>query len=302
MMLRHLLWKDSMTIKPLVGAILIGVVAIYAIAAIFIWTFGTHESLNVFVSLWVLMPNLVALGAPALLIGSEEESGTLSWLRTLPVSWKKLADSKFLVALGAVAIVWIASSLVLVLTTATLFNSGLARFGLGAESTPYSDSILSVAGISYLLFFCLLLLICGFITAYFFRSPVAGLVAVIPLISVSNLLAINAARLILTGDVRYVVPTENFSFSSDWPIGLAGVMFLVAAWSLQRILACRRLTSCQTSTFKNLVTSETASAYRPPARVGASRPNPTTALLWQQWRQMGWIGVALTVMVLKNCV
>ena len=52
------------------------------------------------------MPNLVAIGAPAMLVGHEEECGTLDWMRALPVHWTKVVDSKFLVAIIAVGLTW----------------------------------------------------------------------------------------------------------------------------------------------------------------------------------------------------
>ncbi len=287
MMMRHLLWKDGMTIKPLVQAILIGIVAIYCVLALMLTWLNPGDEASLYVSIWVLMPNLVALGAPALLVGGEEESGTLSWLRTLPVSWKKVADAKFLVALVSVAIVWLASSVCLFLVLVTF----------AAPSTSYSDSMLSFSGISYLLFFSLLLLLCGFITAYLFRSPVVGLIAVAPLIAVVIGISADVGRWILTGDFRYKGAIPAVEPSSYLFAVLAGVALLTVAWALQRGLAFRRLTSPGTNAINKLLEPESTSAYRPPALVGASRPNPFAALLWQQLRQMGWFAVALTVIV-----
>lgn len=297
MMLRHLLWKDTMVVRPLIVAIVIGIVVINATILLLTLAIAGEASADIFVSFWALMPNLVALGAPALLIGGEEESGTLAWLRTLPVSWKRLADSKFLVGIGAVVLAWLASSLVLMLMLAVIGSPAPGRFGPSAVSTHYADSMLSVGGICYLMFFSTLLLICGFVTAYLFRSPVAGLVAVVPLICLANLVSLELGRRLRSGDLRYAGLNEDLTLAGDWPLIAAGIALLIAGWFAQRLLACRRLTWSQSDTIKNLTAPDPVSAYRPPAVVGASRPSMANALLWQHWRQMGWLGTVLTLAV-----
>ncbi len=287
MMMRHLLWKDGMTIKPLIQAILIGIVAIFFVLALMLAWLEPGDEASMYVSIWVLMPNLLALGAPALLVGGEEESGTLSWLRTLPVSWQKVADAKFVVALGAVAIAWLASSLCL----------SFVMVSLAPRSTPYADSMLSISGVCFLMFFSLLLLLCGFITAYLFRSPVTGLIAVVPLIGVISFLSTEVGRWILTGDMRYKGDIPPLGLSNYLFAAMAGSALLIVAWILQRGLAYRRLTSPGANAINQLIEPESASAYRPPALVGASRPTQFAALLWQQLRQMGWFAIALTLIV-----
>lgn len=286
MMMRHLLWKDGMTIKPLIQAILIGIVAIYVIFALTLTWMGPGGEASLYVSIWVLMPNLVALGAPAMLVGSEEENGTLGWLRTLPIRWQTVADSKCLVGLGAVAIAWIASSLCLLLVIA----------GLVSSITPYAESMLNVSGIAFLIFFSLLLLLCGFITAYLFRSPIAGLIAVAPLIGLISIGASEVGRWILSGDMRYKGEIQVANNASYIPVVAAGLVLLWVVWCVQRLLAYRRLTSPAANAVNKLVEVPAQSAYRPPALVGTHRPNQMRALLWQQWRQMGIYALVLTLM------
>lgn len=288
MMMRHLLWKDGMTIKPLVQAILIGIVAIYVVLALTVTWLGSNDSASLYVSVWVLMPNLVALGAPALLVGGEEESGTLSWLRTLPVTWQQVADAKLLAALAAVAVAWAASSVCL------LFVWNV----LAPNSTGYADSMLSFSGVSYLVFFSLLLLLCGFMTSYLFRSPVVGLIAVVPVIAIASTLSADAGRWLLTGDFRDKGALHSISLADYLSVAMPGLGVLLVAWLAQRGLAFRRLTSPAMNVVNKLVDPPAASAYRPPALVGASRPNPFLALIWQQLRQMGWFAAALTTIMI----
>lgn len=98
-MIRHLLWKDVVTLKLLFVAVSISIFV--AAVCLVIVSMADRDSSysNHFASCWLLMPNLLALGAPAILVGSEEEQGSLSWLKTLPVRWQSIADSKLLIAL-----------------------------------------------------------------------------------------------------------------------------------------------------------------------------------------------------------
>ncbi len=64
MMMRHLLWKDAMTVRPLLFAVAAGIVGLNLLMIVMtmVLEITDRESANLFVSLWILMPNLVALG------------------------------------------------------------------------------------------------------------------------------------------------------------------------------------------------------------------------------------------------
>ncbi|MFK8115526.1 MAG: hypothetical protein AB8B91_25240 [Rubripirellula sp.] len=290
MMMRHLIWKDGHTIRPLMIALLIATVGINALM-ILLSSFSSGYPGHYYVSAWVLIPNLLALGAPALLIGSEEENGTMGWLRTLPIRWQSVADSKFLVAVVALGLVWIASSIALCLLLPS-------RGFLG----DYASDLLSVSGVAYLLFFSLLLLFSGFVTAYLFRSPVAGLVAVMPMILGLSVGASAVGRWLMFGDTREIGATMTGDFSDYLLLGLAGGLLLFVLWSVQRMLAKRRLVSPKFQVPSRSTQHDSTSAYQPPKHiVGSSmggKPSQIQALLWQQLRQAGWPSILITLIAM----
>ncbi len=259
MMMRHLIWKDAQTIRPLVIAIAIGIVGLHLMMLLlFAMTdAGVNDIASGLVSLWILMPNLVALGAPSLLVGGEEESGTLNWLRTLPVSWQKVIDSKFLVAWGAVVATWLAASVVLVIALAAT----------GSLSGDMRD-IVTFANVLYLAFFSMLLLSTGFALAYLFRSPVTALIAVIPAIAVLNGLALGVGSWILGGQFRGIRVSPSTSTVQLTTLFAAGTGTLVLLWIVQRLLGRRRMTRREGSVMSRWNSSPTVTAYRPPARAG----------------------------------
>ena len=112
-MLRHLLWKDARSVRPLILAAVLAIAGFYLL--LFLYAKSTTDPFTEQVTLayviWIMVPNLFAFSLPAFLIGSEEESGSLAWLKTLPASWKSIALSKFLIALGYTVVVWLISTI-----------------------------------------------------------------------------------------------------------------------------------------------------------------------------------------------
>ena len=169
--LSRLLWKDFQMIKPLVIAIAVGVVAFNLLALILREVFGQDTNGLSDMILWVLMPNLVALGAPSMLVGTEQETGTLDWTRSIPVSWQKIVLSKFLTAIAATASIWLLASIVLWVMIST--GDPIAH--------PFNSEVNRSGEVLYSLFFSFALLFTGFITSFLLRSPVAAIIAVVPL-------------------------------------------------------------------------------------------------------------------------
>lgn len=287
MIMKHLLWKDAVAIRPLFMMILFGIAASFTLC-LFASAWASESSVTAaYASFWILMPNLVALGAPAILVGTEEESGTLGWLRTLPVPWIRVAHSKFLIGLGAVLLTWALSSITLV----------AARMTFAVANTPIYRDWTSLAGVNYLLTFSLLLLVCGFITAYLFRSPVTGLVVVVPLILLVNALTMGGYRAIL--DQRTYQPNmEAIPTLKLLILVLGGMALVLVGWGAHLLLARRRLTSPASSPRHRLASDHASpSAYSPPRFLTMVQPSKRRALLWQQYRQMGWFSIALAVLV-----
>ena len=283
-MISQLLWKDAMTIRALLLAVLVGIFGATACLFVVSPMMSDMNVSNLFVSFWVLMPNLFAIGAPAILIGNEEEQGSLSWLKTLPVRWQSIADAKILVAVAGLIICWIISSLCLI-TGCVLLTENL---------TSYAVRMVSLGGVAHLANFSLMLLWLGFVTAYWFRSPVAGLVAVVPLIGGFTYLSDLLERLILTGQLRYNGPLPTPS-QRDRVILVAAVLLgLLCAWCLQRMLAKRRLNRVSgRSSILPLDTMKSDLAYQLPVAVIPRRPSIVAALMWQQWRQCLYLGLPI---------
>ncbi|TWU37587.1 ABC-2 family transporter protein [Novipirellula aureliae] len=168
--LARLLWKDANTVKSLVLAVLVGIVSFHLIAVAALSIDGRFV-IDPFAMLWIVMPNLFAIGAPAVLVGTEEDAGTLRWLRTLPVKWQHVVGSKCIVAVVALLAVWaIASAIMLIASLAIPPTRDLTL-----------DDLRIIVGVAPLLFFSLMLLLTGFVTSYLVRSPVGGLLMMIPM-------------------------------------------------------------------------------------------------------------------------
>ncbi|MGB7343660.1 MAG: hypothetical protein WBD20_05585, partial [Pirellulaceae bacterium] len=92
----------------------------------------------------------------------------------------------------------------------------------------------------------------------------------------------------------YNTPASNTLWAT---VILLAVGLLVAFWILHRWLGYRRLT--QPTGQKTLSTSIAESIeqpYRPPMMHNLQRPSVRRALLWQQYRQIGWVLFTLTAL------
>lgn len=283
-MMRHLLWKDAMTARALLLAVLIGILGAAVCLVLVSPLMNEADAASVFVSFWILMPNLFAIGVPAILVGNEEERGTLLWLRTLPVRWQSIADAKLLVALGGLVTCWLGSSLVLI-------SGGML---VTDKFSPFAEEMISLEGVLYLACFSVMLMLLGFVTAYLFRSPVAGLLAVVPLIGGVTYLFEILTRWILTGQINYGGALTDPTFSEQLALGVATLGGMIFVASLQRMLARRRLNRMVGRSWsKRLNSSSTGVAYKPPVAVIAPRASTAKVLVWQQIRQCWHLGLLI---------
>lgn len=289
--LRHLIWKDWRTARPLAVALIAFSIAMNGVAAIL-----PEANLEVAFAIWILTPNLAALAAPAMLVGTEGDAKTLDWLRTLPPSWRRIADAKLLVAVGLVGGVWVVAS-------GMLWLQWISH-PPNVSPSPRSPQA-ETAGVLGSLYFSGLLLLCSFVTAYAFRSPVSGILAVVPLIT-----AAAVASFVVADAVMRSLPSDQGVVVNC----LLAVAALATAASLQRWAAWYRLQSAMVpirdwisnaivggsspSTAKSL---STARAYRPPRPTTAWRPSASVGLVWQHARQTGWAGIAILLLGFAVC-
>ncbi|TWT64615.1 ABC-2 transporter permease [Allorhodopirellula solitaria] len=286
--LRHLLWKDTRMIASLATAILVGTLVFQLMIWFTIWANASPSNIYYTIALWILMPNLMALGVPPMLVGSEEESGTLGWLRSLPVPWPLVVVSKSLVGVIAVGVSWVFSSLLLWMTI-SVWESVLP---LTVESMLQSDAIRGFA------FFSLELLFTGFFLAYLCRSPLRGLIILVPTI---------------VGLFYAMQWVEAWWDSHEdphhlWSIGrvlitIAYTAFLILMPLLpaRRRLARRR--SRKSAGPPPGLAERDDQPYAPSAMLGeASRPAMWRAFLWQAWRQQSrpLIGLAIVAVLLMT--
>ena len=76
--LQRLIWKDARTLKPLAIATPLAIVGFFMLTGVFasLSGVGDTEQMSLAYAIWFLLPLLLAYGAPAVLVGGEEESGS----------------------------------------------------------------------------------------------------------------------------------------------------------------------------------------------------------------------------------
>ena len=270
--LYHLMWKDVQIVKSLAWAIVIGAIGLNLLV---VWLSRGHSPESL-MSLWLLIPNLAALGVPAMLVGTEEDSRTLGSLRTLPARWQHVADAKLIVGLLLVLGTWVLTSLILSIHGLT-WRPSLVSW--------WNREGLQPLQFLYYLFFSGLLVLCGFVTAYSIRSPIMAIVALVPLITVVSFSSVGVGFWVV----------DRFGIAAVIPLGFW--LLLVVAW-IQRLLARRRLQAPEGSVSDWLNLGFPASVYRGPVAITFGRPSGIHALLWQQLRQILVPGVSLALIAI----
>lgn len=295
MVLQRLIWKDARLVQPLVLAIVAAILVAPLLIAFSVAFSGmtTLSAAGVLIAFWMLFPNLVALGAPAMLIGTEEESGTMGWMRTIPVRWQSVATSKLVVSIGALLIAYLFASGVLWIS-----SGWWPAFG-NSTAAPFDLVYVSGLGLLMSIFFSVNLLLCGLVITSLMRSPVGGILLVVPAIIFLTAYSSHAIDVVL-GTSSALVQNPDAS-PRQW---MVVTLMIAAIWfsfvAVFYRLVKFRLTSTFVSPFRPGFLSRSQQAYHPPAAVtGLRRPSVTLALLWQQIRQVRTvIGVLLLMSLL----
>lgn len=266
--LRALFWKDARLILPLLGiailTTLLGhlfLLLVWRFFEVAPWTLGSWP-----IALWTTVPGLMAFGSAASLIGTEEDSGTLLWLRSLPVSWQTIAHAKMSVALIAFAVEWTFASALLGLT------------GLIGNPKQHSEwsAFLTWDNLLTITYLQVLLLVLGFVIAYRVRTPLIGLVLLLPCFVLS------------VAGLSWILEPLELLDESGIANGrsLVGILFLSGIVLLHYAAARRRLARSLPSTGDSRRQKLASSTYyQPPDFAGETKPSPSVALLWQQTRQ-----------------
>jgi hypothetical protein len=291
--LQRLIWKDARLVQPLVLAMLAAILVTPLLIALSMTVsdMAATDAAGVAISFWMLFPNLVALGAPAMLVGTEEDTGTMGWMRTIPVRWQSVATSKLIVGIAAVAIAYLVASGVLWIQS---LSWPVVR---DASVAPFGYEWLSGIGLAMTLFFSFNLLFCGLITASVLRSPVGGILAVVPVIITLTVYSTQVAAAVL--DVARLSMVNPQDLTAAKMATVASMM--AACWLVLIIVFYQsvkfRLTSTFASPFRPGILTRSQQAYHPPAAVtGLRRPSVLFALLWQQVRQVrSAVGVLMLI-------
>lgn len=264
-----LIRKESRVVMPLA----VGVAAVCLLLMLLLLVLDGDRHW-VYFSCLVLFPNLVALGAPALQVGQEEESGTLGWQRSLPIDWRQAFASKFLAGLVGTLLVWVIAGLGLALAVGAKAVVLEKIFPVGA--VPANEVL-------RLLSFSLMLLSVSTFSAWWFRSPAWALVATLPLTILLTFTAVGLANWFAERLVSRpaIERTEGYLITTLHP--LFSIVILVVAW----ITAGRRWLRPARNWFVSSVDVDPPMLlpYRPTALPGMKQPSRWRALFWQANRQ-----------------
>ncbi len=204
---QRLLWKETRQVIPLVIAIVVLAVLLS------IWrTFWDAEvGSYLYQVIACIPPILFSLGVGTVLVGQEKETRSLNWLNSLPVSPKYLIRHQFLFALAGLATLWLAAFLVFLL---------IDRWS--GQPSEWGDEFPTI--LLFVVVNSLYLLVCGFTTSWLIRSPVMGLISVLPLAVVPTIAAYVGQYLLawLGGDPIHPVPDP-----SPWMTGTMLVLGIV---------------------------------------------------------------------------
>ncbi|WP_236618232.1 ABC transporter permease [Rhodopirellula europaea] len=269
-------------LQPLLLAGVIGTAALFFLAVLRAAIDPASDpSLTTLSVLWVLLPNLVALGIPPISLGTENEERTLDWLRTLPVTWSQVLLSKLLVGFAAWVLAVLTASACFVLSWLVL-RGGWDWSAIGRISGSESIVELMIYGVG--------LLICGWIAALIVRNPVGSVMLVIPLIVGLTLLwNYTVAGLAGTHVYNGVTFVEATSEQRVVMFGSA-VAYLTALGAVMSGLAQHRLAGASDHRWQ-VPAAAPASAWQPTVVQVAwhAKPRRFRALLWQQVRQTRFI-------------
>lgn len=275
---QHLVWKDFRMLQPLLLAGVIGTAALFFLAVLRAAIDPASDpSLTTLSVLWVLLPNLVALGIPPISLGTENEERTLDWLRTLPVTWSQVLLSKLLVGFAAWALAVLIATACFVLSWVVL--RGEWDWGeIGRISGSESIFELTVYGVG--------LLICGWIAALIVRNPVGSVMLVIPLIVGLTLLWNYSIAGLVSTPFHHGVTFLEATAGQRVAILCFAVVCLVALGAMIAGLARHRLAGASDHRWQAPAVAS-ASAWQPSVVQVAwhTKPRPFRALLWQQVRQ-----------------
>ncbi|XZE18885.1 hypothetical protein SH449x_004192 [Pirellulaceae bacterium SH449] len=213
-----------------------------------------------------LTPIFFALGAAALLVSQEKEQRTLLWYASLPIAPRQIVQSKILVGVIGVLLSWLISAVIAAPFSVEIFN-------IRPEAPT---DILYVLPLTALFVFFL-----AFATAWIWGTAIPALLALIPIVIATLLLATTLTNL-YHGDFEFKTDLYTRGTPLIWLISYTVVVVIVG-------LVARRVGSrsfvaaggvALRKQFKNML------AYRPELNFfGYQKSGERGALLWHAWMQ-----------------
>ncbi|MEM6471603.1 MAG: hypothetical protein AAF802_18735 [Planctomycetota bacterium] len=278
----RLLWKDYRSVRGLLLALPVIILLLSLTAEIVGLLSGVRRSeLNgMYATIWVLLPGLYALGLPAILIGSEQESGSLDWLKMLPARWWQIFLSKFIICLVGVVLAWVPTSGLLYLSASAAGDLPVSSVGIG---------LAVLVGL-------LIYLFVNLTSAFLFRSPVTAIMLAFPM-----MIATYVGLALLGG---WWVNSRSGEFDPQAArmvalVTLTSVAFFV--WlALMVLSAKRRLSTYRDGFVSQMSGGSPLSGFRPPVdrEISAewSIPGQYRALFWSHLSPIRWqLGFAIAL-------
>lgn len=291
---KALLWKEFRQVMPLMLTVLglgFGILLIILVTA----TFGSQKGLTYHNGFWFLflsMPMMYATGVGILLVGTEKESRSMQWMRSLPVSAKYIAWSKLVVALVTLALVWLIAGASWAGFASFLGENPLKSQSMDIYSMSAGDALLPTY-MMVSLFLCL----SGLAFAWRFESQILSLVMLIP--------AALAVWFVAYGLSSYVTASKSsFEFRNVADTGLylaslaiGSTIAVVYGWhASQRQLAALAAPAHESATSvwaPELFGAASANGAQSEARSAEAwtlwpSVTPISGMLWQMIRQ-NWV-------------
>lgn len=276
----NLIWKDWRSARSLV-LVAIGCLIVIFAMQLFLST-ASRPNIDGYFITWTSASMIAALGLPLMVIGGENDERTYDWLRTLPVSWKRVLLSKVLVCLMGWLTVLAAATLGLWICDVYLERTIDAR--IFADNLSW-DKKLSPVVVG------LALLTTGAIASFLVRIPLLAAALVFPLMY------------LMATVVASIAESSLWRSAIREPLGLsrqveAGVLFAGAAcvFVIGLILvARRRLLGPSDEPWVRWQFPRLRSGPSKQTMLASIRPSIFKTLLWQSARQVRWMAVGALV-------
>ncbi len=286
---RVLVWKEVRQIVPLM-LMLLGVGALLLL----FWSgmmITTHQLVHAGRYLPLILPALFAAGVGTVQIGQEKETRTIQWLSSIPITPRRLILTKFAVALGGLAVMWLCCFVLIALAVVS---------GVSEQSNFPGLAYVDFNDLIHFPLHSVFILTCAVLSAWRIKNPFASLLAIVPLALLPTLAMVAIERLLRwTGS--YLFDEQRF-----W-LTLAVTMVSAAGyvWLAYRI-ACRGFEPAAAPSVKSTA-ADWLEGWKPPQVLtsGIARPTfryPMSSLIWQSIHHHRWVLAGISSMVLVGAV